>query len=94
MHLCNSTDIEAKRIALRREDTHGRREASADGGAPAPASPLSKEKSLLLAGPQVSLAVSGGGGDTDGTGPPPPLLGALRLSTLMVESTWDLQEWE
>lgn len=66
MHLCNSTDIEAKRVALRREDTHGRREAPADGGAPAPASPLSREKSLLLAGPQVSSAVSGG----DGTGPP------------------------
>lgn len=75
MHLCNSTDIEAKRVALRREDTHGRREASADGGAPAPASPLSKEKSLLLAGPQVSLAVSLGGGGHGRDRPPPPTAG-------------------
>lgn len=85
--LCNSTDIKAKHVALRREDTHGRREASAHGGASAPTSPVSREKSLLLTGPQVSSAVSGGER-------PPTLLGALSLSTLMVENTQGLHEYE
>lgn len=59
LRLCNSADITAKHVALRRADMHGRRQATADGGAPEPASPVSREKSFLHAGPQLSLAVSG-----------------------------------
>lgn len=47
-HLCNSTDIKVQHIALRREDTHQRQEAIADGGAPAPTFSVNRENLLLL----------------------------------------------
>lgn len=45
---CNCTHIEVHHIALKREDTTERKEATADGGDPAPTSSVNREKLLLL----------------------------------------------